>query len=108
MQLIRATQEKAHRRLGGSKPIDFDIRILSATNRDLRAMVQQGTFRQELYYRLNVVGVDLPPLRERTSPVRLWIAVTVIVMRGQGTANPARTGVKARALDDAVRDGRSG
>ena len=64
-KLLRALQERRHRRLGGTKIIEFDVRMVSATNRDLRALVSQRQFRQDLFYRLNVVPLHLPPLRMR-------------------------------------------
>jgi DNA-binding NtrC family response regulator len=70
-KLLRALQERCHRRLGGTKIIDFDVRVVSATNRDLRALVSQRQFRQDLFYRLNVVPLHLPPLRKRDKDVIL-------------------------------------
>jgi DNA-binding NtrC family response regulator len=70
-KLLRTLQERRHRRLGGTKIIDFDVRVVSATNRDLRALVSQQQFRQDLFYRLNVVPLHLPPLRKRDKDVIL-------------------------------------
>ncbi len=69
--LLRVLQEKEIRRLGESLPRKVDARIVAATNRNLEAMVEQGTFRQDLYFRLKVATVTLPPLRERTGDVPL-------------------------------------
>jgi len=68
-KLLRALQNKTIERVGGSKPIKVDVRIIAATNRDLGQMVEEGTFREDLYYRLNVFPVTVPPLRDRGSDV---------------------------------------
>ncbi len=70
-KLLRTLQERSFRRLGGERLLSVDIRILSSTNRDLDAEVQQGRFRQDLLYRLNVVNISLPPLRDRPGDVAL-------------------------------------
>jgi two-component system response regulator PilR (NtrC family) len=69
VKLLRAIQEKKIRPVGGSDEIAVNVRILSATHKDLRKMVQDGDFRQDLYYRLNVIELQLPPLRERTEDI---------------------------------------
>ena len=70
-KLLRALQDGQIERLGESRSVKFDIRIIAATNLDLRQMVKEGTFREDLYYRLNVVPVRLPPLRARGEDVAL-------------------------------------
>ena len=70
-KLLRALQEKEGRRLGGQEVIPYRFRLLSATNRDLSEMVQAGTFREDLFYRLFAVAIDLPPLRERKKDIPL-------------------------------------
>jgi two-component system response regulator HydG len=70
-RLFRALQEKEFHPLGSTKAVAVDVRIIAATSRDLETAVQQGTFRRDLFFRLNVVGLRLPPLRERKEDVRL-------------------------------------
>ena len=71
VKLLRALQERQLRRVGGTSQIDVDARVVSATNRDLREAVKKGQFREELYYRVNVIEIQLPPLRERAGDVKL-------------------------------------
>ncbi|WP_022847677.1 MULTISPECIES: sigma-54-dependent transcriptional regulator [unclassified Desulfurobacterium] len=68
-KLLRAIQEKEIRRLGGDAPIKVDVRIVAATNRDLEKEVREGRFREDLFYRLNVLRIELPPLRERREDI---------------------------------------
>jgi len=69
VKLLRAIQDREIYRIGGTTPYKFDVRIISATNRDLEEMVQNGLFRADLYYRLNVVPINIPPLRKRTDDI---------------------------------------
>jgi len=71
VRILRAIQEKTVRRVGGTEDIKVEVRIIAATNRDLEFMVQQGTFRQDLYYRLNVINIRTPALRERRDDIPL-------------------------------------
>ncbi|MHB2149471.1 sigma-54-dependent transcriptional regulator [Calditrichota bacterium LG25] len=68
-KLLRVIQEKEFERIGENKPIKVDVRIISATNRDLKKLVEENRFREDLYYRLSVVPIVLPPLRERTEEI---------------------------------------
>ena len=70
-KLLRALQEKQIRRVGATREINTDVRVVAATNRDLLKMTQEGSFREDLYYRLNVLSIEIPPLRERRSDIQL-------------------------------------
>jgi len=73
IELLRVLETKSFVRVGGNREITSDFRVICATNRDLAAMVRNGTFREDLYYRLNVVNIDIPPLRERTDDIPLLV-----------------------------------
>ena len=95
VKLLRVLQEKVYEPLGSNTPVKTDVRIITATNHDLKALVQEGRFREDLYYRLNVVRIHLPPLRERKEDIPLLTEQFIKEFSGQlskdivGISNPA-------------------
>ena len=73
IKLLRVLENHTFERVGGAQTIQTDVRVIAATNRDLRALVREGRFREDLYYRLNVVGVEIPPLRARREDIPLLL-----------------------------------
>jgi len=97
-KLLRSVEQKQVERLGGGRPMDIDVRILAATNQDLRARVKEKVFREDLYYRLNVASIPLPPLRERKQDIPLLAGHFLDAINARlGTA---LTGPAPGALDE--------
>lgn len=96
-KLLRALQERKIERIGRTKPIPVDFRVVAATNRDLQQAVKDGTLREDLYYRLRVVSLSLPPLRERRGDIRL-LAVHFVQKHCQYRGNTPLT-IASRTLD---------
>lgn len=96
VKLLRVLQERRIRRVGGTEEIPIDVRIVGATNRDLTAMMEEGKFREDLYYRINVIAIDLPPLRERQEDVREL--VFHFIEKHASAAGKAGLGITEEAL----------
>ena len=97
VKLLRVLQEQAFERLGGTRTLTVDVRVIAATNRDLPAMVRTGEFREDLFYRLNVVCIELPLLRDRREDIPLL--VDVFLRRFAGEASTPIDGVSREAMD---------
>jgi len=97
-KLTRAVEEKCIRRIGDSRERSVDVRLVAATHRDLEAMVRAGTFREDLWYRLNVAVIRVPPLRERKEDLEL-LASHFLRERGAGNPSLPQVGISAAALE---------
>jgi DNA-binding NtrC family response regulator len=95
VKLLRAIQDRKVTRLGADRALSVDLRLVCATNRDLRALVERGAFREDLYYRINVIHMRVPPLRERGDDV-LWLAECFLSERA-GDALPRRLSPAAQS-----------
>jgi DNA-binding NtrC family response regulator len=96
VKLLRALQERVVTKVGDSKPEPVNIRVLAATNRDLEDEIRKGGFREDLYYRLNVVNLFLPPLRERGDDV--VVIARLLLQKNGPEMNPAVRGFTPNAL----------
>jgi DNA-binding NtrC family response regulator len=96
VKLLRVLQEREFERLGGTRTIKVDVRLVAATNRDLRAALEEGTFREDLYYRLNVVPIDIPPLREHKEDIP--DLVSLFLARQAHDSGSKITGVSPAAM----------
>ncbi len=96
-RLLRVLQERVLQRVGGTETIELDVRVISASNRDLQKMVEEGTFRQDLYYRLVVFPINLPPLRDRREDIPLL--VEHFLDKHARDAGKRVTRVEARAME---------
>src|SRR5207248_2063765 len=96
VKLLRVLQEREFERLGGTKTLKVDVRLIAATNRDLRAALEEGTFREDLYYRLNIVPIDIPPLRDHKQDISAL--TNFFLERFSRESNPSVKGITPAAM----------
>ena len=104
VKLLRFLEERKFERVGGTESVSVDVRIVSATNQNLEERVREGRFREDLYFRLNVVRIDIPPLRERREDVPLLVAYYLDVARGAGVTTEALELLKNHSWPGNVRE----
>ena len=101
VKLLRALQEKTVRRVGGNQEETIDVRIIAATNRDLMESTQNGSFREDLFYRINVIPIQLPPLRQRREDISLLVEHFIKKYSSQMGVDPKRISMEAlRSLEE--------
>ena len=98
IKILRVLQEKTFERVGGEQTLEVDVRIISATNKDLKQEIERGTFREDLYYRLNVVNIHIPPLRERKEDIPLLVSAFIKEFATENHKPVEGIDSKARAL----------
>ncbi len=96
-KLLRVLEERSFEPVGGTRPVEVDVRVLAATNKDLKKKVAEGTFREDLYYRLDVISITLPPLRERKGDVRALAEHFAAEVARESKRGPLR--LSSEALD---------
>jgi two-component system nitrogen regulation response regulator GlnG len=104
VKLLRFLEERKFERVGGTESVPVDVRIVSATNQNLEERVREGRFREDLYFRLNVVRIDIPPLRERREDVPLLVAYYLDLARGAGVTTEALELLKNHSWPGNVRE----
>src|SRR6185436_105906 len=104
VKLLRFLEDRRFERVGGTEQISVDVRIVSATNQNLEERVREGRFREDLYFRLNVVRIDIPPLRERREDVPLLVAYFLDLARGAGVTTDALDLMKNHSWPGNVRE----
>ena len=97
-KLLRVLEEQTFRRLGGLKDINLDLRVIAATNKNLREAVKEGAFRQDLYFRLNVIQITIPPLRERPRTLCRWRSSSSSTTTASSSATSRASASRRRKL----------
>ena len=98
IKILRVLQEKTFERVGGEQTLEVDVRIISATNKDLKREIERGTFREDLYYRLNVVNIHIPPLRERKEDIPILTSAFIKEFATENAKPVEGIDSKARSL----------
>jgi len=104
VKLLRFLEERKFERVGGTESVSVDVRIVSATNQNLDERVREGRFREDLYFRLNVVRIDVPPLRDRRDDIPVLVAYFLDLARGAGVTSEALEVLKNHAWPGNVRE----